>query len=73
MKVKNVNKLGCGLGALAVILILALLYAISWIFTCGVIYLITLCFGWDFSWGMATGIWLAACLIKVLFFRSKKD
>ena len=73
MKVKNVKKAGFGLGALAVILILALLYAISWIFTCGVIYLITLCFGWDFSWGMATGIWLAAFLIKVLFFRSKKD
>lgn len=60
----------------AVAVILApfiLYYGITWIATCGVVYLITLCFGWDFSWLMATGVWASAYLIKVLFFRSKKD
>lgn len=61
-------------GIFAVILSpLILYYGITWISTCGVVYLITLCFGWDFSWLMATGVWLATCLIKLLFFRSKKD
>lgn len=73
MKIKNVKRAGWGLGALAVILILAICYGISWIATCGFIKLITLCFGWEFSWSMATGVWLVACLIKLLFFRSKKD
>lgn len=73
MKVKNAKKLGCGLGALIALLAFVLLCALSWIITCGIVYLITLCFGWNFSWGMATGIWLVSCLIKVLFFRSKKD
>lgn len=52
---------------------LILYYGISWIATCGVVYLITLCFGWDFSWLMATGVWASAYLIKSLFFRNKKD
>lgn len=73
MKVKNAKKLGCGLGALIALLVFVLFCALSWITTCGIVYLITLCFGWNFSWGMATGVWLVAFLIKVLFFRSKKD
>lgn len=37
--------------------------ALSWILTCGVIWLITLCFGLTFSWAIATGIWLILCLL----------
>ena len=37
------------------ILGLMLGYAISWLFVCGVIKLITLCFGLAFSWLVATG------------------
>lgn len=40
------------------VFILAIGYGISWIVTCGVIKLITMCFGWEFSWAVATGIWL---------------
>lgn len=41
-----------------VALFVMLILGVSWIGTCGVIKLVTLCFGWTYSWGMATGIWL---------------
>ena len=44
-----------------------LLYAISWAITVGVIKLITICFGAGFSLAIATGIWLALCLLRWLF------
>ena len=49
------------------LLIVAVLYAVSWIATCGIIKLITMCFGWTFSWPIATGIWLIICLAKTVF------
>lgn len=39
----------------------AKLYGASWLITCLVIKLICWCFGFSFSWKVATGIWL--CLI----------
>ena len=56
-----------GLVTIGVILILALCCGISWIATCGIIYLITLCFSLKFSWGIATGIWLIMILLKAIF------
>ena len=56
-----------GAVALVVIAILALAYGASWIATCGVIKLITLCFGWTFKWSVATGIWLIICLLRGIF------
>lgn len=58
---------GLGVGCL----VIALLYAISWIATCGVIWLITLIFGWTFNWLIATGIWLILCIAKWVFRGSK--
>ena len=55
------------MGALMVILLLAICYAISWLITCGIIKLITICFGLAFSWAIATGIWLILCLLKSVF------
>ena len=49
------------------ILLLAICYAISWLITCGIIKLITICFGLTFSWAIATGIWLILCLLKSVF------
>ena len=49
------------------ILLLAIGYAISWILTCGIIKLITICFGLTFSWAIATGFWLIICLLKSVF------
>ena len=56
-----------GVVAIGVILILVMLYGISWIATCGLIKLITMCFGLKFSWAIATGIWLIICILKSMF------
>lgn len=49
------------LGAIAAYIITM---ALSWGVTVGIIKLITLCFGWEFSLLVATGVWLALLLIK---------
>ena len=56
-----------GVTAVIVITILAVCYGLSWIATCGIIKLITLCFGWTFKWSIATGIWLIICVLKSIF------
>ena len=48
-------------------MVLVIIYGISWIFTCGIIKLITMCFGLSFTWAMATGIWLIICILKSIF------
>lgn len=48
-------------------ILLVLCYGISWIVTCGIIKLITLCFGLTFKWSIATGIWLIICLLRSIF------
>lgn len=55
--------MGCLIGALFILFGFILIGGISWILTCGIIKLITLCFGLTFSWAIATGIWLVLCLI----------
>lgn len=62
MKIKSAKTTAYILGTLAAV---AILYGISWIAACGIIKLITMCFGWTFSWGVATGIWLILCLVKL--------
>lgn len=42
-------------------------FALSWGVTCGVVKLITMCFGWKFKWSSATGIWLILCLARTVF------
>ena len=53
--------------ALVVICILVFAYGLSWIVTCGIIKLITMCFGWTFKWSIATGIWLIICILRSIF------
>lgn len=55
------------------ILMCALLTAISWALTCGVLYLIMLCFGLVFSWKIATGIWLILFLLSQFFGKSSNS
>lgn len=50
-------------GCLAAIIVLFLTLAISWGATCGILYLITLCFNIAFSWPIATGTWLILFLL----------
>ena len=52
---------------MVVVLILSVCAITSWAIVCGVIKLITMCFGIDFSFKVATGIWLTFILIKFYF------
>lgn len=54
---------GC-LGIVLFLLIVAFFYGLSWITTCGIIKLITMCFGWTFKWSIATGVWLILCIAR---------
>ena len=63
---KDKTKQG-GIVAVAVILLLVLCGGISWIITCGIIKLITMCFGLEFSWAISTGIWLVILILKSIF------
>ena len=56
-----------GSALLLTIIFLVVAFGFSWIVTCGVIKLITMCFGWQFKWSIATGIWLVMCLARTLF------
>lgn len=56
-----------GITGLVVILIVAALYGLSWIITCGIIKLITMCFGLTFKLSIATGIWLIICILRSIF------
>lgn len=55
---------------LAILILLAISYGTSLVVTCGVIKLITICFGVRYKWKIAIGIWLIICLIKPVFDRS---
>lgn len=41
--------------------------AFSWIITCGLVYVAYKCFGYEFSWWVATGIWVVIILLKSIF------
>lgn len=69
---KLTKNLGTTLGCLLAIFLFFFMFAISWICTCGVVYLITLCFGWTFSWAVSTGIWLILCLLMACFKNDSK-
>lgn len=56
-----------GVTAVIVITILVVCYGLSWIVTCGIIKLITMCFGLTFKWSIATGIWLIICILRSVF------
>lgn len=58
---------------LCIIAIMLLGYGLSWIITCGLVKLITICFGLEFSWKIATGIWLVFVLIKTFFGKSSSS
>ena len=49
------------------ILIFASIIGISWFVTCTIIKFIAFCFGFSFSWRIATGIWLILLLLKQVF------
>ena len=52
---------------LVAIITFAIGYGLSWVITIGIIKLITVCLGWEFSMLAATGIWLITCLLSMIF------
>lgn len=67
MRNNNAKNVGTAVGCIAAILIFLAACGVSWLITCGVIKLITMCFGWTFTWGVATGVWLLMCLARTVF------
>lgn len=51
----------------ATIVILILAFGLSWGVVCFITWLITLCFGWEFSLLYGTGVWLIAILFRFAF------
>lgn len=52
-----------GFGTLTVLIVVGM-FGISWIITCGIVKLITMCFGLKFTWLIGTGVWLILCLLR---------
>lgn len=46
-----------------IILLILALFILSFLFTSGIVYLISLCFDFVFTWKLAAGIWLVLCLV----------
>lgn len=57
----------CTITALIILGLFVLVAGLSWLATCGIIYLITLCVGWEFKWLVATAIWLGLMLVSGIF------
>jgi hypothetical protein len=47
--------------------------ALSWLLTCGLVKAISVCFSFEFSWKIATGIWCVIMLLRLIFGRSGKN
>ncbi len=47
--------------------VMACVIGVSWLGTCAIIKILTLCFGLTFKWSFATGIWLIICILKNCF------
>lgn len=62
---KKLKEVGLAVGIIFIIMVVV--YALSWIATSVILYLITLCFGWTFNWTIATGIWLIIIILKSIF------
>lgn len=58
---------GMGTAALIVALFLVFICGISWLISCGLIYFICLCFDLQFKWKIATGVWIAMCILQSVF------
>lgn len=61
------------IAAIGVILTIGTIFAVSWALTCGILYLIALCFNLVFSWKIATGIWLGLFLLNCFFGQGNKS
>ena len=57
------KKIGYILGVIAAIAVMLAMVVASWLVTCGIIYSITMVFGWTFSFVWSTVIWAGIVII----------
>lgn len=55
------------IGCLITIFTFVIVAALTWIITCGLVYLVCLAFGWTFTWLIGTGVWALIILLKAIF------
>ena len=60
------------LGIIGIVLVIIAGAGLGFLFTAGVVKLISMCFGFAFSWKIALGVWLAMVLIKAWTTASKR-
>lgn len=58
---------------LIIILLTIIALVFSWGVTCGIVKLITICFGWKFSWGIGTGVYLIFVLLNWMRPKNNKE
>lgn len=52
------------LGCMSAIVGVFLIFAFSWAIVAALVWLISMCFGFEFSLLLATGVWLVAMLVR---------
>lgn len=58
---------------LIIILLTIIALVFSWGVTCEIVKLITICFGWKFSWGIGTGVYLIFVLLNWMRPKNNKE
>jgi len=61
------------IAVISVISIVILGFGISWIVVCGIVKLLSMCFGFAFTWQIATGIWIVLCLLRWVISAAKPN
>ena len=67
---KFIAKFGFAMGCFLALAVFLGLIGISFLCTAGLVYLIMLCFGLTFNWGIAAGVWLCLWVTGTLFNRN---
>lgn len=62
---KLISVLMYGVGAVVAVFLVSLAVIISWLLICGLTYLVTLIFGWAFSWLVSSAIWGAIVIVGI--------
>lgn len=53
-------------------LFITLVVGLDWLLTCGIVKILSLCFGFIFSWKIATGVWIIIIIIQFLLINIMK-
>jgi hypothetical protein len=47
--------------------IMIAIFGFSWFITCILVKILSMCFGFTFTWKLATGIWIIILILKNIF------